>query len=113
MKNIRFFSLRLPFGIYVHYASGRKIGESRPAYGKGLVHYNRRKKLIGKIVRNFFGEPNHYDLHGRCIGYSRKIGFAKVAHFDRNGIVIGYTYRIFGFLFITALKTQNIFTMRR
>lgn len=108
MTRKSFFSLRLPFGMYVHYAGGRRIGESRPSYCKGLVHYNCKRKLIGKTVHSFFGEPNHYDLQGRCTGYSRKTGFSKIAHFDRNGAVVGCTYMILGFLLLTVLKGKRL-----
>ena len=105
MKNIRFFSLRLPFGIYVHYASGRKIGESRPAYSKGLVHYNRRRKLVSKTMRSFFGEPNHYDPQGRCTGYSRRTSLGAITHYDRNGKIIGHSRSFFGILYLTYLQS--------
>ena len=107
MTRKRFFSMRLPFGMYIHYARGGKIGESKPAYGKGLVHYNRRRKLVARTVRNFFGEPNHYDIQGGCAGYSRKGGQGKYVHFDRNGSVVGYTYAVLGILFVTALNPKS------
>lgn len=107
MPNTRFFSLRLPFGMYVHYASGRKIGESRSAYSKGLVHYNRRKKLVVKTVRSFFGEPNHYDKQGNCIGYSRCCGLSKIVHFDRNGNKIGYTHHFLCLLYFHCMLEQS------
>lgn len=107
MKHTKFFSLCLPFGIYVHYAKGRKIGESRPAYSKGLVHYNRRKKLVVKTVRSFFGEPNHYDKQGNCVGYSRHCGLSKIAHFDRNGNKIGYTHHILCLLYFHYMLEQS------
>ena len=50
------------------------IGESRPACFKGLAHYDRRNRSLGKSIRNFFGELNHYDNHRNCTGYSRKGG---------------------------------------
>lgn len=78
MTRKRFFSLRLPFGIYVHYAKGRKIGQSRSACDKGFAHYNRRRRLVSKTIRSFFGEPNHYDPEWRCIGYSRRTGLGRV-----------------------------------
>lgn len=115
MLNTKFFSLRLPFGMYVHYAKGRKIGESRPAYDKGLVHYNRRKKLVVKTVRSFFGEPNHYDQQGNCIGYSRGRGLSKIVHFDRNGNKIGYTRRVlcvFYFHYILEQSSMWLLTKR-
>ena len=105
MKNTRFFSLRLPLGMYVHYAGGRKIGESRPAYNKGLIHYNRRRKLTAKTIRSFFGEPNHYDLQGRCTGYSRRTSLGAITHYDRSGKVIGHSRSIFGILYLTCLQS--------
>ena len=108
----RFFSLRLPFGIYVHYAKGRKIGESRPAYSKGLVHCNRRKQIVVKTVRSFFGEPNHYDPQGRCVGYSRRTKLGRVTHYDRNGKIIGYSTSILGILYITRLLNSIIKGLR-
>ncbi len=107
MTNLQFFSLRLPFGIYVHYAKGRKIGESKPAYDKGLVHYNRRGKLIGKMVRSFFGEPNHYDIYGQCTGYSRKSSFVRIVHFDCHGNEVGCTYTFMGILLFTVFKYKT------
>lgn len=105
MINTRFFSLRLPFGMYVHYAKGRRIGESRPAYNKGLVHYNRRRKLVSKTIRSFFGEPNHYDPQGRCTGYSRRTSLGAIIHYDRNGKVIGHSRSILGILYVTCLQS--------
>lgn len=117
MTRKRFFSLRLPFGMYVHYAGGRKIGGSRPAYAKGLVHYNRRGKLIGKMERSFFGEPNHYDLQRHCIGYSRRKGLSKMIHYDRDGDIVGYTHQLFHVLYFHRVSEQsdlwNVFGKRR
>lgn len=107
MKNTRFFSLRLPFGIYVHYASGRKIGESRPAYNKGLVHYNRRRKLIVKTTRSFLGEPNHYDPHGKCVGYSRGKGLGKIVHYDRAGDEVGYTQHFLHLVYFHRISKSS------
>jgi len=98
MKN--FFSLRLPWGMYLHYAKGRKILESIPGYSKGLVHYNRRRKPVGKMIRSFLGEPNHYDLQGHCVGYSRPAGRGKVMHYNQDGNCVGYTYSICKVLFV-------------
>lgn len=112
MKSTKFLSLRLPFGIYVHYAGGRKIGESRPAYDKGLVHYNCRKKLIVKTVRSFFGEPNHYDSQGKCVGYSRCGSLAKIVHYDCNGDEIGYTYHFLHLVYFHyVLKQADIWCL--
>ena len=107
MKNTRFFSLRLPFGMYVHYAKGRRIGESRPAYNKGLVHYNHRRKLIVKTIRSFFGEPNHYDSQGKCAGYSRGKGLSKIIHFDRNGNEVGYTQHFLHLVYFHHVLKQS------
>lgn len=107
MKNTKFLSLRLPFGMYVHYAGGRKIGESRPAYDKGLVHYNRRRKLTVKTVRSFFGEPNHYDSQGKCVGYSRCGGLGKIVHYDRNGDEIGYTYHFLHLVYFHRISKSS------
>lgn len=107
MPSTKFFSLRLPFGMYVHYAKGRKIGESRPAYDKGLVHYNRRGKMIGKMVRSFFGEPNHYDLQRHCIGYSRRKGLSKIIHYGRDGGIIGHTYHLFHVLYFHRVPERS------
>ena len=104
MKSTKFLSLRLPFGMYVHYAGGRKTGESGPAYNKGLLHYNRRRKLTIKTIRSFFGEPNHYDLQGHCVGYSRRTGFGVITHYDRHGKVIGHSRSILGILYLTYLQ---------
>lgn len=104
MTRKRCFSIRLPFGMFVHYAGGRKIGESRPAYDKGLIHYNRRRKLVSKTIRSFFGEPNHYDLQGRCTGYSRRTGLGGFTHYDREGKVIGHSTSFFGMLYLTRLN---------
>ena len=106
MTKTKFFSLRLPFGMYVHYARGRKVGVSKPAYDKGLVHYNHRRKLTGKMIRSFFGEPNHYDLQGHCTGYSRPGGLLKVLHYNRDGACIGYSYSLFGILFLHRIERQ-------
>ena len=92
MRTRSYISLCLPFGAYIHFAGIRRIGESRPCYDKGLAHYNRRGKQIGKTMRSFFGEPNHYDAQGRCTGYSRSVGILKVAHYSRAGECIGCTY---------------------
>ena len=99
MREIKFFSLRLPFGRYRHYANGRKIGESRPAFQKGLVHYGRRRKLIGKMERSFFGEPIYYDPERHCIGFSRDGSFGKMVHYDKNGSVVGYTWNLFHLIY--------------
>lgn len=92
MRTRSYISLCLPFGAYIHFAGIRRIGESWPCYDKGLIHYNRRKRQIGRTMRSFFGEPNHYDIQGRCVGYSRSAGLLKVAHYSNSGECIGYTY---------------------
>ena len=81
----------MPSGVYVHYARGRKIGESRPGFGRGLIHYNSRKKLTGKMLRSALGEPNHYDKDGTCIGCSRYTGWGKITHYDLHGNPVGVT----------------------
>ena len=117
MPSTKFFSLRLPFGMYVHYAKGRKIGESKPAYDKGLVHYNRRGKLIGKMARSFFGEPIHYDLQKHCLGYSRREGLCKIVHYDRDGDFIGYTRCLFHVFYFHRVSERSdllsVFSKRR
>ena len=92
MNSKNYISLRLPFGAYIHFAGFRKIGESWPCYDNGLLHYNRRGKQIGRTMRSFFGEPNHYDTQGHCTGYSRSVGILKVAHYNSTGECIGHTY---------------------
>lgn len=104
--SMRFFSLRLPFGRYIHYARGRKLGESRPAYAKGLIHYDPGKRLTGKMVRSFFGEPNHYDRQGKSVGYSRYESRNKLVHYDRQGCRIGYTYSIFRVFYVHHCREQ-------
>lgn len=114
---MQFFSLHLPFGIYVHYAGGRKIGESRPAYDKGLVHYDRRGEMIGKMERSFFGEPNHYDLQRRCVGYSRCEGLCKIVHYDKDGGVVGCSCCLFYLFYFHRMSEAsdllNVFCKRR
>ena len=63
------FSIRIPHWKTIHFAEGRKVGESRPAYFKGLAHYDHRNKSMGTSIRNFIGELNHYDNSGNCTGY--------------------------------------------
>ena len=102
MKRTKLFSLRLPLGIYIHYAGGRLVGLSRPSYGRGLIHYNSRKRLAVKTIRNTFGEPNHYTPQGKCIGYSRRSSWSKVLHYSINGHKTGYTYHIFSLICFTC-----------
>ena len=76
------------------------IGESRPACVKGLAHYDRRNRSLGKSIRNFFGELNHYDIHGYCTGYSRKGGMGVTFHYSSRGKKIRCTYSILGLIYV-------------
>lgn len=100
MIRLRFFTLRLPFGPYLHYAKGRKLGESRLSYDSGLLHYDVKKRIVGTTVLSFFSEPNHYDPHGRCTGYSRPGTFLKILHYNAKGQPIGHTYHFLGLFFL-------------
>lgn len=103
----KFFTLRLPFGRYVHYARGRKVGQSIRSFGDGLVHYDRRRRVKSKTVRTFVGEPNHYDTNGRCIGYSRKCNCFKSVHYNRRGQKVGYTYHILNLIFCHCVLERS------
>ena len=105
--NRYFITLRLPFGVYVHYGKGSKMGQSRPSFGNGLVHYDYRRRVKSKTVRTFTGEPNHYDTQGDCIGYSRCENLVKLIHYDCRGWRVGYTYRFLGLIFIHRLSQRS------
>ena len=94
------FSIRVPYWKTIHFAEGRKVGESRPACFKGLAHYNRRGRSTGKSVRNFVGELNHYDCCENYAGYSRKTSFGKVSHYDSRGKCIGASINIAAIVFL-------------
>lgn len=100
-------TLRLPFGVYVHYAKGRKIGQSRRSFGNGLVHYDYRRRVKSKTVCTFIGEPNHYDTRGNCIGYSRCENLVKLIHYDCRGRREGYTYRFLGLILIHCISPHS------
>ena len=73
--------------------------ESRFACFKGLAHYDRHGRFIGKSIRNFIGELNHYDSRGKCTGYSRRSGYATVTHVSSRGIIEGKTFNLCGIVF--------------
>ena len=94
------FSIRIPYWKTIHFAGGRKVGESRPTCFKGFAHYDRRYKSTGTSVRNFIGELNHYDNSGSCTGYSRRGGVGVTFHYSSRGKKIGYTYCFLGVIYI-------------
>jgi hypothetical protein len=96
------FSIRIPGLKIIHFISGKRVGESRPACFKGLAHYDSYGRVTGKSIRNFIGELNHYNCKDRCTGYSRKNAFATTTHFNCRGFVDGITYSMFGILLIHA-----------
>lgn len=93
-------SVVIPRFKILHFRNGRRIGESRYGYAKCLAHYNRRGKPVGKTLRSFFGEPNHYDIQNRCTGYSRKGRLGIILHYDNRGNLIGQTRPILGLLLL-------------
>lgn len=94
------YSIKIPYWKIIHFRSGRKVGESRPACFKGLAHYDRRNRPIGKSIRNFFGELNHYDNSGNCTGYSRRGGIGVTLHYSSRGKKSGCTYCFLGLIYI-------------
>ncbi|MBR4863281.1 MAG: hypothetical protein IKU07_01790 [Oscillospiraceae bacterium] len=103
-----FFSLRFPSGTYVHYTGKRKIGESVPTFdNRGLVHYNWRRAVTGKMIRSFFGEPNHYDQEHRVVGYTRPDGLLKLRHYNKDGSCVGYTYSFFGIFLLHSFFFED------
>ena len=88
------FSIHIPYWKTIHFAEGRKVGESRPACYKGLAHYDWRGRPTGKSIRNFVGELNHYDCRDNCTGYSRRTGFCQTNHYNSRGEYVGLSISI-------------------
>ena len=93
------YSIKIPYWKIIHFNTGRKVGESRPACYKGLAHYDHRCRPTGKSIRNFMGELNHYDKAGGCTGYSRRGGLGTTIHYSSRGKKIGCTYCFLGIVF--------------
>ena len=93
------FSIKIPYWKILHFDSWKIVSESRFGCFKGLAHYDRRGRFIGKSVRNLTGELNHYDYGGNCSGYSRKSGLLSITHFNSRGNVNGKTLNLCGILF--------------
>ena len=101
------FSIHIPYWKTIHFAEGRKVGESRPACFKGLAHYDRRNKPIGTSARNFIGELNHYDNSRNCIGYSRRRNWGMIVHYSNRGKKIGYTYNVCGVILVHSFELSK------
>ena len=100
-------SIKIPWWKIIHFEAGKKVGESRLACFKGLVHYDYHGRCLGKSVRNFIGELNHYDCRGRCTGYSRQSGYGEITHFSSRGQITGITNHAFGVIFFHRELTKN------
>ena len=95
-----YYSIKLPFGKIVHYKTGRRVGESRPACFKGLAHYDHRGRPTGKSIRNLVGDLNHYNCRGDCTGFSKRKGLCATEHFDPRGQLVGKTYSLVRIIFL-------------
>ena len=103
------FSIKIPCWKILHFKSGKKVGESRPAWFKGLAHYDCNGKALGKSMRNLIGELIHYDTHGNMIGYCKHKKANMLIHYDMAGNEIAHTLRISGLVYFHRHKMIQIF----
>lgn len=89
------YSIVIPMIETIHINKFHICGVSKRSSRAISVHYNRDGKIIGRTVRNCFGQPNHYGQKNEVVGLSRHKSRSKVVHYDRSGKAIGYSRRIF------------------
>lgn len=87
-------SITIPMIETVHFHAFHICGVSKRCSRAISVHYNRSGKILGRTVKNGFGEPNHYGRNNETLGYSRNKSRTKVIHYDSSGKPVGYSRRV-------------------
>lgn len=88
------YSIVIPMVETIHINKFRICGVSKRSSREISVHYNREGKIVGRTVRNSFGQPNHYGRRNEVLGLSRHKSKNKVVHYNSSGKSVGYSRRI-------------------
>jgi len=88
------YSITIPMVETIHLKGLRICGVSKRCSRTISIHYDWSGKVIGRTVKNGFGEPNHFGRKNEICGYSRNKSRSKVVHYNSSGCPVGYSRRI-------------------
>lgn len=104
------YSIVIPMVETIHFRGLRICGVSKRGSRNVSIHYKPSGKIIGRTVRNGFGEPNHFGARGEIRGYTRNKSRSKIVHYDKTGRPVGYSRRVCWLLWVHfgMLKKKDV-----